>query len=210
MTSDTKQTGGLKDADAVLAAVASRGLLFLSDPKRPNAIEVLTGEFPRGSWWSHPQSNAIYAILQTVEGHPDVLLAKLLDGKVTLIHRALWPALLTVVTAREPWQTGDLSAVVSQGLEALDAAEAAGAELPAVSRTVSKELETRLLLHAESVHTDSGKHETRLAPWRAWAARAGCVVPAAGAPAQVVQAKKALEGAAAGLGAPPPTLPWQS
>ena len=63
----------MKDAGAVVAAVAERGLLFLSDPKRPSAIHVLTGEYPRGSWWSHPQANAIYDILQTVEDHPDLV-----------------------------------------------------------------------------------------------------------------------------------------
>ena len=39
----------LKDASAVVAAVAELGLLFVADPKRENAIHVLTGEFPRGS-----------------------------------------------------------------------------------------------------------------------------------------------------------------
>ena len=40
----------LKDAGAVVAVVAELGLLFVSDPKRENAVHVLTGEFPRGSW----------------------------------------------------------------------------------------------------------------------------------------------------------------
>jgi hypothetical protein len=205
MTKDS-EAGALQDADAVVAAVAKGGLLFLSDPKRPNAIEVLTGAFPRGSWWSHPQANAIYGILQTVEDHPDVLMAKLLGGKVTLIHRKLWPALLAVVTAREPWQVSDLSAVVAQGLAALDEAEAADREPPALSRTVSKDLEARLLAHAESVHTASGKHETRLHPWKAWAARVGFAWPPAAA---LAQAKQELQAAAAQLGTPAPALPWQ-
>jgi hypothetical protein len=196
----------LKDAAAVAAVVAELGLLFVSDPKRESAVHVLTGEFPRGSWWSHPRANDIYDTLQAVERHPDVLLAKLLAGKVTLIHRALWPALLAVVTAREAWQLDGLSPGAVQGLAGLDEAEASGAEAEPVSRTVSKELEARLLAHAENVHTSGGKHVTRLQPWRTWAAKAGG--PWSPAP-PLAQAKQALEAAAARL-PPPPPLPWMS
>ena len=194
----------LQDADAVVAAVAERGLLFVSDPKRESAFHVLTGEFPRGSWWSHPRANDIYDRLQTVERHPDVLLAKLLAGKVTLIHRSLWPAVLAVVTAREPWQLDGLPPLAAQALAALDQAEAAGAPPPDLSRTVSKELESRLLAQAENVHTSSGKHATRLQPWNTWAANVGC----AAAP-DLGQAKKVLEAAAARLD-PLLLMPWVS
>jgi hypothetical protein len=197
----------LKDAGAVVAAAAELGLLFVSDPKRPNAIQVLTGEFPRGTWWSHPKANDIYDILQTVERHPDVLLAKLLAGKVTIVHRALWPALLAVVTAREGWQVDRLSPGAARDLSALDQAETSGSEPPPISRTVGKELEARLLAQAESVHTSGGKHETRLQPWRTWAASAGCPWPPA--TAQIAEAKAVLEAAAARVDALP-GLPWKS
>ncbi len=200
----------LRDAAAVADVVSELGLLFLSDPRRRNAIEVLTGQNPRGSWWTHPRANDIYAILQTVEDHPDVLTAKLLAGKVTLVHRALWPSLLTVVTAREPWQTEGLTAVAAQWLVKLDeaAAAGAGAPVPPVSRTVSKEMEARLLAFSESVHTDSGKHETRLHHWRDWATRSEQPWPPDHTPAAVAAARQALEAAATRLGSPPPALPW--
>jgi hypothetical protein len=190
-----------------VTAVAEVGLLFLSDPKRRNAIQILTGQLPRGSWWSHPQANAIYDILNAVEQHPDVMLAKLLSGKVTMVHRKLWPALLAVASSREPWQTEGLSAVGAQWLAAFDAAEAAGEAMPAASRTVTKEIEARLLAHGENVHTDSGKHETRLESWRSWAERVGEKLPAGGG-AAVAEAKRALEEAAARLGPPAVEFPW--
>jgi hypothetical protein len=196
----------LEDAGAVLAAVAERGLLFVSDPKRESAVHLLTGEFPKGSWWSHPKAHAIYDTLQAIERHPDVLLAKLLGGKVTLIHRALWPAVLAVVTAREAWQLDGLSPLAAQALAALDQAEAAGTEPREVSRTVSKELEARLLAHAESVHSTAGKHVTRLQPWRTWATKAGCPWPS---PTPVAEARQLLEAAAARLTAQA-QLPWLS
>jgi hypothetical protein len=202
-------TGALKDASAVTEVIATNGLLFLSDPKRPNAIEVLTGQFPRGSWWSHPQANEIYDILQSVERHPDVLMAKLLAGKVTFIHRALWPALLAVAVAREPWQTQGLSPVSERWLATFDEAEAAGAPVPPVSRTVSKEMESRLLLFAESVHASEGKHETRLESWRSWATRVGQPWPPVPPVAPTLaEGKRAIASAAARLGSPPPQLPW--
>lgn len=193
------ESSQVKDGDAVISVLQDLGLLLLSDPRRKNAIEVLTGEFPKGSWWSHPAANQIYGVLQTVEQHPDVLLAKLLAGKVTLVHRALWPALRAVVTAREAWQLQDLSPGATQCLAALDAGED-----PPVSRTVSKEIEARLLARAENLHGAVGRHETRLEPWPAWAERAGC--PAA---LPLPAAKASLEAAAARLGPPLAALPWQ-
>ena len=207
---NTSGTSTLQSATAVTAAVAQFGLLFLSDPKRRNAIEIVTGQFPRGSWWSHPQANAIYDILQTVEGHPDVLLAKLMSGKVTLIHRSLWPALMTIVHAREPWQIHDLPSVAAQWLATFDDAEATGAPSPPASRTVGKEIEARLLAFAQSVHTPTGKHETTLEPWRSWAARVGQPWPPVGPGAPTIaEAKTALETAAARLGPPKVVFPWE-
>jgi len=184
-------------------------LLLLSDPKRKNAIQILTGAFPRGSWWSHPDANRIYDILQTVERHPDVLQAKLLAGKVTFIHRRLWPALLAVASAREGWQMEGLSPGAEKMLVALEAipgpqAEGAVEPVEPPSRTAIKELEARLLARSESVHSSSGKHVTRLESLTAWARRVGC------APApSLAQSKLALAAAAAQLGPPPTALPWE-
>jgi hypothetical protein len=197
----------LEDATAVAEAVAEVGLLLLSDPARRNAIQIVTGAFPRGSWWSHPAANQIYDILQEVEAHHDLLSTKLLSGKVTFVHRRLWPALLSVVAAepREHWQTTGLSPGAERWLAALDEAVSTGAELTQPSRTVGKEIEARLLARGESVHTAQGRHETRLEPWKTWAARAGCPWPPEVSSAE---GKRALEEAAARLGLPAPTFPW--
>jgi hypothetical protein len=44
-----------------------------------------------GSWWAHPQSHAIYRALQGVRASRDVMACRLVAGKVTLVHRRLWP-----------------------------------------------------------------------------------------------------------------------
>jgi hypothetical protein len=201
------ETEMVMDSNAVVEVVSELGLLFLSDPKRRNAIQILTGEYPRGSWWSHPAANQIYATLQRVEAHADLLSTKLLAGKVTFIHRKLWPALLAVVTGREPWQVAALSPGAARWLEALDQAISSGAELAQPSRTVIKDVEARLLARGESVHTPQGRHESRLEPWTTWAQRVGCPFPPAISSAE---GKLALASAAALLGPPPPKFPWSA
>lgn len=193
------------DGPRLLEAAAELGVLLVSDGKRENAIHLLTGAFPRGSWWSHPAANEIYRILQRLDDHPDLVSTKLLSGKVTFVHRRLWPALLAAVTAREPWQVTGLLPGTSQWLAALDEAVQAGDEPPQPSRTVIKEVEARLLARGASVHTAQGRHETRLEPWPSWARRQGLPLPPALSSAE---GKRALEEAAARLGPPPVTFPW--
>jgi hypothetical protein len=60
----------------------------------PRLTEAIVGEPIRGSWWSHPQGRQIFAVLRSVEESPDVLVSKLVDDKVTFVHRRLWPALV--------------------------------------------------------------------------------------------------------------------
>ena len=60
----------------------------------PSLAEQLAGAPIRGSWWAHPKGHEIFAVLTVVSEHPDVLVCKLVDGKVTYVHRRLWPALV--------------------------------------------------------------------------------------------------------------------
>jgi hypothetical protein len=45
-----------------------------------------------GSGWSHPANHDIYTAVQEVRDSPVVVATRLVNGKVTLIHR-LWPGL---------------------------------------------------------------------------------------------------------------------
>ena len=40
------------------------------------------------------ECHEIYAVLEAVTSSPDVLVCRAVDGKVTLVHRRLWPALI--------------------------------------------------------------------------------------------------------------------
>ena len=62
----------------------------------PNLAEHVAGEPIRGSWWGHSSGHEIFAVLTRVLGSPDVIATRVVDGKVTLIHRRVWPALVRV------------------------------------------------------------------------------------------------------------------
>lgn len=62
----------------------------------PSLAEWVAGEPIRGSWWGHPSGHEIYRVLNLVRASPEIVATRLIDGKVTLIHRRLWPALVRV------------------------------------------------------------------------------------------------------------------
>jgi hypothetical protein len=64
----------------------------------PNLAELIAGEPIRGSWWSHPKSHEIFRVLEIVSESPEVLVCKLIEGRVTYIHRRLWPALVKLAS----------------------------------------------------------------------------------------------------------------
>ncbi len=64
----------------------------------PNLAEEVAGERIRGSWWGHAKGKEIFRAAQAVSDSPEVLVCKLLDGKVTYVHRRLWPALVKLAS----------------------------------------------------------------------------------------------------------------
>jgi hypothetical protein len=60
----------------------------------PSMAEAVAGEPIQGSWWGHPAGHTIFAVLSEVSENPDVAVCRLIDGKVTYVHRRLWPALV--------------------------------------------------------------------------------------------------------------------
>jgi hypothetical protein len=62
----------------------------------PSLAEAIGGGPIRGSWWGHPRGNEIFAATEAIGACEDVLVCKLIDGKVTYVHRRLWPALVKV------------------------------------------------------------------------------------------------------------------
>jgi len=62
----------------------------------PNLAERIAGERISGSWWGHSSGHEIFAVLTRLLDSSDVIATRLVNGKITLIHRRLWPALVRV------------------------------------------------------------------------------------------------------------------
>lgn len=86
------------DAPAALAFVERHGVVLVSGRSQgvPTLVDELAGGRVQGSWWSHPRARAIFAVLSDVTDSGEVLMFRLVDDKVTLVHRRLWPALVAL------------------------------------------------------------------------------------------------------------------
>ena len=60
----------------------------------PSLAEAIAGEPLRGSWWSHPKGREIFALTRAMRERDDVLVCRLIEGKITFVHDRLWPALV--------------------------------------------------------------------------------------------------------------------
>ncbi len=157
------------------------GLLLVADTRLPSVTGLVTGEPIQGSWWGHPRARAIFAVVEQMEGYAEALRTKLVSGKVTFVHRPLWPALAGAGAARDPWQVKGLSQEEKRLLQAVEDAGWVRTDEPdwlapldlKTVRKAAKRLETHLLVVSREIHTESGAHAKVLETWGAWAQRVG-------------------------------------
>src|ERR1700751_3094121 len=84
----------MMSADEALEFIEGHGVVLVAARGPvPRLVEVILGEPIKGSWWAHPASHRAFAVLQAVEESGELLVCRLIEGKVTLVHRRLWPAL---------------------------------------------------------------------------------------------------------------------
>jgi hypothetical protein len=60
----------------------------------PSLADQIAGAPIRGSWWGHPENRLIFRITRAVRDSKQVLVCRALGGKITFVHRRLWPALV--------------------------------------------------------------------------------------------------------------------
>lgn len=78
-----------------LALVRKHGVLLESAAGPvPSLAETVAGERVRGSWWSHPKSHEIFKLTRAVRASKDVLVCRIVVGRVTYVHSSRWPALV--------------------------------------------------------------------------------------------------------------------
>ena len=173
MTADIR-----KQFDKVFLQLQELGLLLLSDANLPSVSGLVTGEKLRGSWWSHKHAQTIFAVSEMLEDHSDVLITKLISDKVTFVHRELWGRIYSIGVAREDWQLKNLSSAAKLLLKTVEnegslEMNKLGKKFGAKPGDPARELELRLLVHAEQKHSESGAHTKMLETWDTWAERAG-------------------------------------
>ena len=164
------------DLRIVTKALEKHGILLQTDAALPNVVSLLAAEQIRGSWWTHPLAQKIFAGLNKLQDHEDILFTKLISGKITLVHRRLWRDFLSIATARQAWQKRGLSPAARFLLRAVDQKQIVRTNeiewpkrlQPAKIGVAAGELETRLLIHAEEFHTKSGMHAKLLEAWSSW------------------------------------------
>ena len=92
-------------ADDALAFVRERGVVLASAKgSAPSLVEAIVAQPIKGSWWAHPERKHIYATLGFVTESEEVLVCRLVGGKITLVHRRLWPALARLADRFSPEQ----------------------------------------------------------------------------------------------------------
>lgn len=154
------------------------GLLLLSDASLPSVAALVAGERIRGSWWGHPKGHEIFKVAGLLDEHPDVATMKLLNGKITFVHRSLWLPVVTVGRAREAWQLTALPPSALSLLTLIDLKGEVRTDDPSVVSSVrnlklaSRCLEERLLVQSQEFHTSTGAHAKRLESWDVWSKRA--------------------------------------
>ncbi len=195
------------------AELRARGVLLNADAALPSLTVLMTGGRMTGSWWAHPLAHEIYVVGRRLAADADVLVAKLINGKLTYIHRTLWPQIVSAATSREPWQ---LDGLTPGALRLLEDVERAGVVTPAPAldpsgrkrqRDSVAKLESRLLALSFEEHTASGRHVKRLESWAHWASRSA--FHPAGPPA--ADARREIErvvGTLAPGGGASVRLPW--
>ena len=80
----------------------------------PSLAEAVAGEPIRGSWWAHPAGKRIFAALESLDDWPDALCFRLVEGKLTFVHRRLWPALACLAKQLGPQRLAAIRQVHTQ------------------------------------------------------------------------------------------------
>ncbi|HEX3398106.1 MAG TPA: hypothetical protein VHS76_15495 [Steroidobacteraceae bacterium] len=90
---------------AAMSFVRQHGVVLVSAKgPAPRLTDAIAGEVIKGSWWAHPKSHQIFTILQQLERAPDILVCRLLAGRITMVHRRLWPAMVKLASHFQPDQ----------------------------------------------------------------------------------------------------------
>ena len=67
----------------------------------PSFATAVAGSPIRGSWWGHPKGREIFMLTRAIRDSKQICVCRAVGGKITFVHRRLWPALVRMA-ARLP------------------------------------------------------------------------------------------------------------
>jgi hypothetical protein len=86
-------------ARQALALVRKHGVLLeAARGPVPSLVELIAGTTIRGSWWSHPKGREIFAATRAARDSDHVLVCRVVNGKITYVHRRAWSALVRLAS----------------------------------------------------------------------------------------------------------------
>lgn len=68
----------------------------------PSLVRAIVGEDVHGSWWAHPEGKRIFQVTRAVRASPEILVCRLVGGKITLVHERVWSALVRLAGRFRP------------------------------------------------------------------------------------------------------------
>ena len=95
--------------EEALEFVAFHGIVLESAKGSvPNLADTVAGEQIQGSYWGHPKGDEIFVLTRGIRSSEEILVCRLVGGKVTYIHQRLWPAIFRL---HESFREADLGAI---------------------------------------------------------------------------------------------------
>ena len=80
-------------SDEAIELVERHGILLESARGLvPNLAEMVAGAAIQGSWWGHPLADGIFFLTRAVRTCDDVLVCRLVHGKITYVYLPFWSA----------------------------------------------------------------------------------------------------------------------
>lgn len=99
--------------EQALNFVKTEGIVLESAHGRvPTFTDFVANERVTG-WWNHPKGQLIFTLTRMIRDSPDVLICRLIDSKVTYVHRRIWPALVKLA---DELDQSDLGAIREEHL----------------------------------------------------------------------------------------------
>ena len=68
----------------------------------PNLADAVAGEPIRGSYWGHARGDEIFGLTRAIRASKEILVCRLVNGKITYVHARLWPALVRLQGSLDP------------------------------------------------------------------------------------------------------------